>query len=537
MPDCVHVLVDQAERLGELSYICEAPVQIGDAVEVPFGSRVKRGIVTGVGDQEKATRSVLRVYGQRSSPSLVRIARSVASSNLCDFTTVVKRLGPTTKRGNPPLDSGPVLVRDGTTFDDIGRDSTDSAIPRRIVAVAPSVSQTRLAALEAQELSSGGQVLVLCPTKEMVTQVLAEFESGAGRLDRVPKGDDPSAWAGLLAGTVQIGVGTRAAALWAVKALAGIVVVDEDHPGHREMSMPYTSARDVAAKRTRVEDANLVLLSSNPSPSGLGSDVKLSVVGATWPETVVLSRSSRRRYLPELPRGLPALLEEARARSADILIVAGGVKSKRRCLACKAVWKCEECGSGSCVHTAEACPTCGSEDTLITGWDVAKTSRVSGETAASPSALRGHKSCDLVVLFDVDPWLGVAELVPGRAAADLILEAGRKVRRGGRLVLVTCEPHDELLELLVKGDLRGISKRTWTAAKNGGLPPFGRQVTLSGTGRPPNTLGWPGRVLGPRTIENGSWEIVILCRSGQLAELSPVLARLRRRGRTRVTVL
>ena len=533
------VLVDGAERLGELSYVVPEglAVRVGDAVEVPFGANVRRGLVTGPDSGERATREITLVYGRRSSEVDIAVARDIAVANLCEFTSVAKRLAPSTKRGNAGVEAGEVVLREGARFAEFGRGPRLSELPRRIEMVGPSADVVRLAALEAAELAQKGQVLILCPSKEVVRQVQAEFTSGSARLDVVPKKDELSAWNGFVAGTVRIGVATRAGALWAGADLAGIVVVDEDHPGHREVTTPYTSARDVAAKRTKANGAALVLLSHNPSPSGLGADVKIVVVGKEWPTTTVVTRKVRQRWTPEMPGGLSAIIAKHEAKESEILVVAGTSRSSRRCSVCRLTWRCEVCESGSCEHCEPNCVKCGAEDVLIIGWDAVKSARVTGvERVIVPSAMSGADKADLVVLLDVDPWLGMAELVPGRVASNRILEAARLVRPGGELVMVTCSPEDELLALLAKGDLIGLARRTWSQAREEALPPFGRQVTISGEGRAPKGAQWPGRVLGPKPNGTG-WEIMILAKNSEMPALQSVLARVRRRAKVRVTVL
>lgn len=527
-----NVLVDGQARVGELSYRVPdgIDVAVGDAVEVPFGPRVARGVVTAEGDPQRATRDLLRVYGRRSHPVEIAVARDVAAANLAEFTAVARRLAPVSKRGNSPMDVGPVVLTEGPTFADLGRPAALSRRRRRIDALSPNVDEARLAALEAAELSERGPVLVLCPSKRSVTEVLSHFASGAARLDNVPVGEAPSAWRGFTEGGVRVGIATRAAALWGAD-LAGIVVVDEDHPGHREVAMPYTHARDVAARRTLARNASLVLHSHNPSPAGLGAQVTISRVGAGWPEVHVLARNPRRRWEPELVRGLAPLL------LGDVLVVAGSARSTRRCAACRHVWSCEACSSGGCPHCPEVCPSCSSEDTLIIGWDPYKIRRLLPEARVlSPADLRDAPAADTVVFFDVDPWLSRAELVEGRAAVDRILLGLRRVRAGGRAVIVTTEPAHPLIERLAAGDLLGVARHTWEQARDGRLPPFAHQITLTGRGRAPSATNWPGRVLGPR-VHDDVWEIIVLCDDDEFSRLSSILTRVRRRSQTRITIV
>src|SRR5690606_27492443 len=128
------------------------------------------------------------------------------------------------------------------------------------------VAPEELAAAEAVRHSDSGQVLVLCPTTTLVERVLANFTAGAVRLDaKAARGD----WAAFREGHASVAVGTRAAAWYAPKHLAAIIVVEEQHEGHREQTAPRHHAREVAVARAKALSVPLILISANPTPAAI----------------------------------------------------------------------------------------------------------------------------------------------------------------------------------------------------------------------------------------------------------------------------
>lgn len=538
------VLCDEAGRLGALSYLVpdDLVVRVGDAVEVPFGKRTARGLVLGVGDATKATRPITKVYGPRADEREIALARDVARWNFSTFTTIAPRLAPRTKRGNPPLKAGRVAVAKGESFEDLGRLTEYSEKPRRLYACAPLVDQSRLGALEAAELAREGQVLILCPTKESVGAVLAQFSSGAARMDIAPKTGEASAWKSFLDGSLKVAVATRTAALWAAPHLAGIIVVDESHPGHVEAVMPHTNARDIASLRSERIGAKLILISSNPSPLALGAKAKVLAVGKAehWPEIEVVVRPSYAKNRPEAPAPVRAALRAARQEGSTPVVVAPAAKAVRICSKCRKARHCAVCEGHSCAHLrGSVCERCGEKDTRLLGWDVARVQSAVGRPARVLGAneLHGVHDAKLVVIFDLDPFLEAPGLVPERMASNVIVSACRTAGAGGRLVVVTAEANANVVDdLLVRKDLVRSAKRTWIAAKEAKLPPFGRLVTLRvASASAPRVTGWPGTAWGPRKVGD-EYEVLVRCEDSELEELSKHIERLRRRSKVRLSV-
>lgn len=539
------VLVDDSGRLGSLSYLVPSgfDVHIGDAVEVPFGTRVARGMVVGSGDASKATRELLAVYGPRADSRDIELARELAELNFSTFANVASRLAPKTKRGNPALDAGEVVLRDGPTLEELGWPEAAGEVSRTLLACAPGVDHTWLAAREAERLARlGGEVLILCPTKQQCAQVAKCFVSGAARLDVVPKKGDPSPWRGFAEGTVRVAVATRTAALWSSNNLVGIIVVDEEHPGHVEAVQPHTHARDVASARSLQRGINLSITTTNPSPAALGSKVKMFAVGRDvhWPEMHMITRPRGSWNSLELPGELKAALGDPKFAGTTPVVVAGSARAVRTCSSCRARRWCELCADHSCAHiTKSVCERCGSNESRLSGWDCARVAKAIGARgrAVAPSELHDLKNAGLVVLFDADALARVPGLIEERYVAGVLLSAARAAGASGSVVVVSS--HGDLStfdDLVVRKDLVRYARRTWALAKEAKLPPFGRLVTMRVAGSSaPRLTNWPGVVYGPRRVD-GEYEVLVRCEHNELAQVRACVDRLRRRYKVRVSV-
>lgn len=533
----VDVLVDDSGRVGPLAYLVPdgLTVTAGDAVTVPFGRQQRHGLVLGpAAAPERATKRILLRLGQRADPADIVVAVELAEFHFATLTQTAARLSPRRERNSTPLDPGQVRLS--------GADDRFAVPPpatrNRLLLRPPLVSAASLAAREAQRLAADGQVLILSPTTALLEATLAEFSSGAARLDSRARA---GAWNGWRSGTVQVGVGTRSAALYSAANLAGIIVVEEEHPGHVESSLPYTHARDVALRRADAHAAALTLISANPSASGIGSKLKVVALPESsrlWPTLTVVDRSS---LSPDQRRVPPQLRRLLRAASADLEVIALAEKrqARRICRGCSDPQPCARCTDSGCTHpAAEPCTRCGKYGVSWVGWDAARLRQAL--PAANPVTFTELQALAptgrLVVILDVDGLLRAPSLEPVHAAASVLLRCAEAAGPSGTLAVCTSDPTHPVLRMLASRDQVALAKIVYQQARSGALPPFGHLVTVRcGRERPPSTRSWPGMVHGPRRRGN-EWEILVQVDSTQLAELRPTLEKLRGRGKTRVWV-
>jgi primosomal protein N' len=560
--DVVQVLCDESGRLGSLSY--KRPVgmelALGDAVRVPFGRAERYGIVVGEGDASLATRDVLEVFGPRAGEVEIAVATQLAEEGFSSFAAIASRLAPKTRRGNLPLDAGKIELRPGDGFAELGDLDPDRDQTRRLLACAPAVSRPRLAALEAARLSEQGQVLVLCPTKESVSEVLAEFASGAARLDVVPGPQDLSPWKGFVEGTLRVAISTRQSALWSADSLAGVVVLDESHPGHVEATQPYTSARDVAIRRSFAAGCPLTLIATVPSLQALAGRVKLTQVGLQehWPKFKYVSRDDHQPFERLAPPPALAAISDARRAKNGAFVLASSSSTKFRCRSCKLEHVNDAGAAGQKstkkqdtqtssgltreqLFTEQICSRCGGE-VKVSGFGPDRVGTLfTKATPLSLAQLVKHKPRpgSTVVVFDVDALEAAPGLNPvGYTLASAVYAAASLAGRSGTVVMCGSGPAPStVVDLFLKRDIRRFSRRVWADAKASGLPPFKKMVSvLMRRSSAPKLPGLPGRVLGPRRVSPSEWEVLVLLDPVELPQLSVWVQRLKKSNQVKITV-
>lgn len=538
----VEVLVDRSGRLGALSYRVPdgLPVTPGDAVTVPFGNSTREGVVLGPSSQPgKATKALRERHGRRIHPADLHVASQVADFHGADLVTIAARLAPAKHRDAAPSDPGPLQLTQRAV--DVELPDPVRNWSWRLLLRPPAVDPARLAACEAVRLASeaDGQVLVLCPTVQLITRVLAELASGAVRLDSRARA---GAWTGWRTGVVPVAVGSRAAALYSAKKLAGIVVAEEEHPGHVEASLPYTHARSVAVRRARAHGCRLTLTSASPSAAGIGSGVKVLPLPAAkraWPAVRIVDRTqvapSQRQVLPQVR----AAVDRAVKDQLEIVALAERAAARRLCGRCNEVRPCDECEVSGCSHRpSQPCGRCQATTLRWVGWDAGRLSQAL--PAAVPVTFTELQKLPrkprLVLVLNADPLLKTVALEPQHTAASVLLRAAEAAGAQGQLLVTTSQPGHAVVARLRSRDQEGVAKDVYEHARAQALPPFGHLVTVR-TSLPsaPRTDQWPGQIHGPRR-RDGEWELLVHITSDQIDQLRPHLDRARRRGKTRLWI-
>lgn len=526
------IVVDSAGFLGALSYLVPDTLTVrpGDAVQVGFGrGGTRNGIVLGpAANPGKAAKPVLAVHGRRADPRDVALARIVAAGHGVDIAAAAARLSPGKGRGADPIDAGEVRCTSPVT-------PAPRTSARRILLCPPSTAPTAAAAAEAARMADAGQVLVLCPTAADVAAVMSWLPSGAVRLDAdAPRG----AWRGFCDGTATIGVGTRSAAMYSAADLAGVIVVRPEHPGMVERARPRTHARDIASARTRARALPLTLVTARPGPADLAAcSGHVDRLSGEWPTMTVADRSSADPATSGVPVQMRAAVAAARRAGRPIIVVAGRTTHIRRCRTCFSPSPdCPTCTAASCRHP-RTCPRCAKTAIPTAGWTPERLRTTLGEditvvTAAGlPDA--GRHGPATVIVFDADALWHRGGWTPDVDAAGTIVEAAQAAGVGGDVVIGTWNPaHPPLRDLVSRHDPAAVARRAAAAARELGLPPYGRRITVHTRRKTrPDTSAWPGTVIGPVPDGDGAWTITVLCSSEQLTAAAAAVAAFTRRNR------
>jgi primosomal protein N' len=530
----VSVLVDDVMNLGALTYSIPAGMvcSVGDAVSVPFGKTSKHGLVIGPGVACKAAvKDILKVYGARVSVTDLQAATEIASAYYSSLAQVAQRLSPRSNRNSAPLAAGDLVV-DGALAKALPVCQTNWR--ERVILKAPLSSSAELAAAEAERLINKGQVLILCPSVSMVEAVLAQFASGAARLDSKARA---GAWNGWRTGTVKVGIGTRSAALYSASKLDGIIVVDEEHPGHREACTPYTHSRQVSQIRARLHKCHLSYISGSPSPQAMRGTKVLTVNSATklWPKATLIDR---REVHPSMASNPPLVHKILGSGNLRNYVLTDSSESVLMCTRCKTLRPCTTCDTYCKHQPKDACPTCAGKGVAWVGWGSQRLKAL--YTTCTPITV---KDLDLlggapkrIVIPNFEGMFRRQDINADQQNLSILMRVTGAAGPKGEIIVLYSNSNNILLKSLVSRDTMPIVEQIWADAKQHDSPPFGYAVTIrSGQKNAPDTSLWPGVVYGPRKTSEG-WETRVHCRESDYVTLKEILVSLRQKGKTRIVV-
>lgn len=404
----------------------------------------------------------------------------------------------------------------------------------------------------ADALRAGRQALILVPEIALTRAFLERFSERFGALpaewhsDVSPK-MRARTWRAVALGEARVVVGARSALFLPFSDL-GLIVVDEEHDGaYKQEEWASYHARDMAVVRGRLENAPVILASATPS---LESRVNAS--RGRYRHLVLPARATG-RDLPSLyaidmrkagpPRGrflapgLVGAIREATGRGEQAMLFLNrrGYAPLTLCRSCGHRFQCPECSAWlvehrfrgrlvchHCGHTTprpEACPSCGSLDSLVacgpgveriaeelqTLLPDKRTVVLSSDMGGGLQRLRAEfeavarGECDIVVgtqmvakghtfpkltlVGVVDADLGLAQGDPRAAErtfqllAQVTGRAGRVMGKGLGL-LQTYAPQSPVIEALISGDAERFYETELAERERSRMPPFGRLAAI-----------------------------------------------------------
>lgn len=392
------------------------------------------------------------------------------------------------------------------------------------------------------DVASRGNALILCPNMRMVRTVARRLRQTGAAVAVHP--DD---WARGAAGATV--VGTRAAAWARVGGLAAIVVIDEHDEAHAQEQAPTWNARDVALERARRAGVPCILTSPCPSLEALAVG-ELVVPPRNeerdgWPIADVVDRREDDPRTGLFSERLVTLLRDPNRRVVCVLNRTGRAKLLA-CAACGELARCEKCdaavsqpqeGTLACPRCDATRPTvctaCGAtrlkllrqgvsrvreELEALVGEPVGEISSTSAKHGERPTtrivvgteaALHQVDRADVVAFLDLDQELLAPRYRAAEQALALVVRAARLVggkRTGGRLILQTRVPHNEVVQAALHGDPDRVTRAERERRELLRFPPVTAMAEVSGAsaeafvqsfGRPPGV-----EVLGPA---DGRW--------------------------------
>jgi primosomal protein N' (replication factor Y) len=319
-------------------------VHVGTRVRVPFAGRLLSAVVVALADT--ATPGVTPVTIRSAagvssySPQGVALAREVArryGGSLWDVLRLMApaRVAAVEKRFEPAERSPQSHDRLTSAADALaglspipavaGTEESQGVAPRRVVWSAPPQQDSSVVpapgllafALRSVVRNPGSSSVVVLPDSRAVRRVLDAAREvglrewtfkGGGDIAVLDHDDGPTAryeaYLAAMHGMVPLVVGTRPVALQPVPQLASMVVWDEGSDALQEQHAPYPHARTIAAMRSLLDEADLLLGAYSPSVDAA------ALVAHGFAVSVVPARGETREAAP----AIEVLDDEARER-------------------------------------------------------------------------------------------------------------------------------------------------------------------------------------------------------------------------------
>ncbi len=497
-------------------------LQVGSIVRVPLSGRRVRGWVVEIGERPPGRlKDVTALSGAAPvfGPDLARSLNWAAGHYVAPVSVVLAKATPPNLPGEPP---GAPSSRPTVTVrpHPLAAVAQSSAEGRRFP---PQAMVGRWQGLEWLDsltpvLVSGGSVMVVAATGAEV----AEISHRAGpqfpeRVVTVPHDDAAAvtrAWeraqgAGLLV------VGTPRVAMWQVKELTLVVVLEEGRRAMKDRQTPTIHVREMIRTRSRVEGFNAVFFGPTPSVELLAAGAGTVPVGRrAWGLVEVVDRSTERPGGGFVSETVTVALRSVALEGGERAFVLAGQKITP---AVVDEVNARLGGGTASPHPGPAPVTVGSERDLA-----------------------GLDPVSLTVAVDIDfmaasgGYRGTEEALRQLARLGNVLRPGR----GRRMMVQTREPGSDLARTLRRGDPVPYLERVLIERARGAMPPAREMIAIEVRGDPPHGLEadledlGPVDLYGPMPVESGRRWLL----AGDLARvrsrLRTLAARWRDRGAT-----
>jgi primosomal protein N' (replication factor Y) len=302
-------------------------------------------------------------------------------------------------------------------------------------------------------------------------------------------------------------IGSPRAAIWHVPHLALAIVLEEGRRAMKDRQTPTLHVRDILLTRSRMEGFSLVFIGPTPSLEVLAAGPEVVPLGnRAWSLVEVVDRRQDppgSGFLAEMT--VAALRAMAsRGRRSFVFTHRRSGDSSMRCLSCRRVRICEECGSRlgreaacrRCGHEASSCSHCGATGFEEMGSEperlVKEIDRRLGRHVAAvhptdlPVAVGTERDLPtlapaaLVVAVDVDGLMLGHNYRSTEEAMRILARLGNAVEKGTgrRLMVQTSLPDAPLVVALRRGDPMPFLESMLAERARLGLPPATEMLAI-----------------------------------------------------------
>lgn len=488
-------------------------VDIGYCVLVPFGKKEIVGLVTAINvpAPKYESKSIIKSLYKSSSKELIECAESIAKSHFTGAQNVYRRLF----NGDSEV---------STQEDEL--EYADFTIPKEI-SIADTVESNYVALIKPPQIEFNSavlweisrqldlgidRILIICPTNKMVESLYKNFRSGVCILKKPSQKDH--GYFEFLFGKKQVAITTRVGALWCGNIKASLILVDSNHPGHKEMNQPYTHAYEALRKRAELTNSNFSTISSIPPVFTIEKGTKVIELtsNSKWPESKVIYRSDFAPGERDIPESIQFLLREDSGFKQKTLIVASNTPTRILCNKCKSI---RNVGNNLKMAYEIPCEVCGTKGGFRVGLDVPTCEKIFKDLIdankveiTGAEGLEESKESRMVVLLDTDWAIKDKSMSGDSIISQLLLRGLSSVGKNGKLVVVTKNRDRIFTDILDQHLIKEQVKKSWHKAKDNNLSPFALIIKISSSKNPPVLPKDGGMQYGPRKTKNGYEQLI-----------------------------
>jgi len=564
---------------------------VGIRVQVPFGSKEVEGIIVDrVAQPErfgtiKFITKILSPHPVATDASL-KLFEEVARDYACNPWDVIRSAIPPKVAS---VDKKTPTKERLLTIQDQRKKSVRARsvkkVKARFVQLAPAIDSAEQVALMAEKLLANGNVLIVAPDDrdvDLIINHLVTAKNPALKLTAsMSREERYSNFLECLSEGKKIVVGTRSSVFAPVYELSTIVIFKESSPEHYEIRSPGWNSKDVAKKRSRLENVTLITVGFCPSiqiareidegESEFEAHQRSLVVHAFNPDLGTLLPGRIFPAIRKALKGGPVLFLAARKGYGNALLCAqcrniarcscggrlqvGGSLIPPICVHCGKSykeWRCDFC-KGSSQYLAGRGIERASEEisrafpgipVIISAGDVikdrveAKPSLVLSTPGAQPRVKGGYSA---VVVLDAIRLFSHTDIRTPERARETIFETASLVGNEGSVIMVIDTVHP-IVPALTRWNVVPLLKRDLTERKELNLPPYVATAVLIVSEKESNSIftglrkaihdkRLPSSVqaFGPTPIAKGQSKIVLYCDHSRVGELQSFLHELQKK--------
>ena len=525
-------------------------VSVGSIVRVPLGGRKVRGYVTGLtsgtATELKALRGVsgdLPVFDER----LLETLRWAAHHYVTPMAGILAKAAPPNLPRRKAASAWPKVpdVAQGPVTGLAAAAACGSRSPATYLMAAADWTR-HLASVAAPVVVADRSLMVVVATAIEAGRIAAELSAIFGsRVITATSGlsdrELTNAWQTAATVPGSIVVGTHRIVFWPVARLGLAVIIEEGRRGMKDRQTPTVHAREILRMRTKVERFGLLYMGRVPTTEVLRAGTEIvrdPGRNRIWQLVEVVDRGEDPPGSGILTDRVRSALRHAIARKERVFLFTHrhGYAPASRCVRCRALRRCRECGSRPDPGTACArcgadlgpCLACGGGRFEPLGAGVGRVieqaRRVVGAEAVGnidegrPVVVGTERdlieagTMDLAVAVDADGLiLGTNYRAAEEALRVLVRVAGVvPLGRGKRLVVQTSQPNHPVLIALRRGDPLEFLESELAKREQLGFPPAGELIVLEVRHAGPEShrlieeaVGDAATVYGPATVPSG----------------------------------